>query len=1407
MAAPQVSASKIHSDYTVGWVCALPKEQTAAMAMLDQIHDDLPKPPKSKDDNCYTLGSIGKHDIVIACLPKGKSGTVSAASVAVQMIGTFPNIKFGLMVGIGGGIPNKTGMRLGDVVVGTPVGQFPGVVQWDLGKASEDGNFERTGALNNPPKLLLTALAKLESNQEINGSIIPEYLDQLKSKFPRLASKFLRSKALDDILFKSGYNHVYKLPTDTEGKEDEDEDEEEEESEEEDEEEGNCKYCDRAKIVKRKNRLDMRVHYGLIASGNQDIQDAVFRDKLNKDLGGSVLCVEMEAAGLLDNFPCIVIRGICDYLDSHKNKLWQEHAAAVAAAFAKELLGYVQANEVKEESPAKDVISNIEKNVIEMRTDVRETGNTVKLLRSDQKQEKVDKWMLSPDPSRNYEEALGKRHGHSGSWFLESNSFAEWKTSQQSSFLWLTGIPGCGKTVLSSTIIQNLESDPSCQHVLYFYFNFTEAAKQKFENMVRSLITQLCHKDAVAAQQIDALFSACKDGFKQPTCQQLCEVFLDIINRVGKIWIVVDALDESSEEERKKSIFWMRETLNSQQANIRILATSRPEEDIKFEITKFIQRNDIVSLQVSNIGSDIQSYIQTRVRSGTGFERWQSRWEVQDEIEIKLVEKANGMFRWAACQLDVLEKCPDYRTLTRALVGLPKTLGDTYARILNSIPEEYKQSAIRILQLLVYSERPLSLEEAVDAIATDIEGEQYFHPKYRMPNPDEILCYCSSLVAMISTRKQWGGASKNYIELHLAHYSVKEYLTSNQLTIDIAEDFREIDAKASLAKVCLAYLLNLDVDMRTDILVETFPFARYCARYWIQFAVAAEEKDERLQGFLRTFFSDESGVYRNCYNFQSLGGHVRDSVWTRNEEVSALYYASCVGLAKTVEYLIGQGTDINAQGGFKGNALQAASYEGHDKVVEILLAHGADTNAQGGCKGNALRAASYKAHDKVVKMLLAHGADVNAQEEGYDNALYVASEGGHDKVVHLLLAKGADINAQGEFYSNALQVASYAGHDKVVEILLAHGADVNPQDGKSGNALYEASISGHDKVVHLLLAKGADINAQGGFDSNALQAASYGGHYKVVEILLAHGADVNIQGGNYGNALNAASLAGHKKIVDLLLAKGTNINAQGGFYSNAVQAASVNGYSKIVDTLLAKGADVNAQGGYYGNALQGASAGGHDNVVNMLLAKGAAVNAQGGHYGNALYAASEGGRDKVVGTLLTHGADVNALSGRYGNAVYAALAGGHDKVVMLLIQHANDNAEDGRSDTTLLQTALVDGYDRVADMLLAKEADINAQCENYGNALHAASAGGYDGLVEMLLAKGTAINAQGGYYGNALQAASYEGYDKIVEILLAHGADVNAQGGKYGNALNAASKGGQAFVADILLAKGAHKIS
>ncbi|KAK1240312.1 hypothetical protein MKX08_007754 [Trichoderma sp. CBMAI-0020] len=282
-----------HQAYTIGWICALPIEGGAASFMLDEEHADLVN--LGSDTNSYWLGSISGHNVAIACLPSGSYGNNSAAAVAARMISTFPNIKVGLMVGIGGGIPSN--VRLGDVVISQSKNGHNAVIQWDMGKTEEGGKFKRTGSLNNPPTAVMTALSKFQANSVRSRQKIKACLEGLKSR--EEAKAFLKSDSMKDPLDATLGAH------DT-----------------------------------------MAIHYGLIASGNQVIKDAATRDRLNADYDGDLLCFEMEAAGLMNDFPCLVIRGICDYSDEHKNKVWQEYAAAVAAACAKSFLSVLPASEI-----------------------------------------------------------------------------------------------------------------------------------------------------------------------------------------------------------------------------------------------------------------------------------------------------------------------------------------------------------------------------------------------------------------------------------------------------------------------------------------------------------------------------------------------------------------------------------------------------------------------------------------------------------------------------------------------------------------------------------------------------------------------------------------------------------------------------------------------------------------------------------------------------------------------------------------------------------------------------------------------------------------------------------------------------------------------------------------------------
>jgi ankyrin repeat protein len=252
-----------------------------------------------------------------------------------------------------------------------------------------------------------------------------------------------------------------------------------------------------------------------------------------------------------------------------------------------------------------------------------------------------------------------------------------------------------------------------------------------------------------------------------------------------------------------------------------------------------------------------------------------------------------------------------------------------------------------------------------------------------------------------------------------------------------------------------------------------------------------------------------------------------------------LYFAVEKVKLSVVDLLIRKGANVNAQGGYYGNALQAAVARGHKQLVQLLLIEqGADVNAQGGQFGNALQAAIATDHEQVAQLLIEKGADVNAQGGQFGNALQAAVARGHKQVAQLLIEKGADVNAQGGFYGNALQAALARGHKQVAQLLIEKGADINAQGGLYGNALQAALARGHMDVTQLLIEKGADINAQGGYYGSALQAAIATDHEQVAQLLIEKGADINAQGGFYGNALQAAKAVGNERMAQLLVEKG-----------------------------------------------------------------------------------------------------------------------------------------------------------------------------------------------------------------------------------------------------------------------------
>lgn len=305
--------------YTVAWLCALPlSELPAAWAMLDEEHEPLSLP--IHDENTYTYGSINGHNVVIACLPPGLPGKVSASKLVQPLSQSFPKLKIHLFVGIGGGVPREpppdnpeNDIHLGDVVIGWAERTgVPGVVQWDLLRYLEDGNTEPLSMLDKPDRRLVTALGVVLFNRVLGRTRFPEHLARLQS-----LPGFSHPGVEHDNLFKSTYPHPAK--------------------------EEQCSFCDRAQLAERPPRVNQNLifHQGTILSGDSVIKNAQRRNEISK-IFHDALCFEMEAAGVMDDKRCLVIRGISDYADSHKNGSWQNYAAGTAAAFAREFLFTIQ---------------------------------------------------------------------------------------------------------------------------------------------------------------------------------------------------------------------------------------------------------------------------------------------------------------------------------------------------------------------------------------------------------------------------------------------------------------------------------------------------------------------------------------------------------------------------------------------------------------------------------------------------------------------------------------------------------------------------------------------------------------------------------------------------------------------------------------------------------------------------------------------------------------------------------------------------------------------------------------------------------------------------------------------------------------------------------------------------------
>ena len=782
-------------DYTIGWVCALPIELAAAAEMLDEEHQDIPQ--DRNDTNKYTLGRMSEHNIVIACLPAGQMGTNSAAAVASQMMSKFVSIKFILMVGIGGGVPSKeSDIRLGDVVISQPHKQYGGVVQYDSGKTGEGGKFTRTGFLNAPPPILLNALSTFRSNHLRRRSNFSVHLSIIVNRLPDFATPGTKS----DILFEATYNHTGG-PT--------------------------CDWCSKDRIVERDLRKsdEVFIHYGTIASGNQVMKDGVTRDNLSSELGG-VLCFEMEAAGLVNNFPCLVIRGICDYADSHKNKKWQPYAAATAAACAKELLLLIPSAEEHTSVPYEDLLNLL-------------PSAAQAAFNSYEKQH--DPYCLQNTRVDVLKEIMAWADG-----------------DDERCIFWLNGMAGTGKSTIARTVARTFYDQKRVG--ASFFFSRGGGDVNHSGRFVTSIAIQLAEKSFAFKRTICEAITEQSNIASRALCDQWNHLILQPLSKIkgnsalSSLTLVIDALDECEGDNDIRVILQL--FTKAPDIRLRVFVTSRPEIPIRlgFRAIPKILHHDLVLHNVcrATIDHDISVFFQHELGVIRQEYAFAADWPSEETIK-RLVQSAAGLFIWAAtaCRFIRDGKRFAVRRLSLILQGdtcaatPEERLNEIYMAILkNSISDKYhdqeKEELYKMLKatlgsiaILFSSLSAVSLarllyirKENINQTLHDLHSivevpEDQGHP-IRLHHPS----FCDFLLDKQRCSNQHFWVDKTKAHKALAESCLR--LMFNSLRKDIC------DLRAQGARACAIGNSRIEQYLPPDL--------QYACRYWVQHLQRSEAR-------------------------------------------------------------------------------------------------------------------------------------------------------------------------------------------------------------------------------------------------------------------------------------------------------------------------------------------------------------------------------------------------------------------------------------------------------------------------------------------------------------------------------------------------------------------------------------
>ncbi|KZN90704.1 Ankyrin-3 [Penicillium chrysogenum] len=937
----------------------------------------------------------------------------------------------------------------------------------------------------------------------------------------------------------------------------------------------------------------------------------------------------------------------------------------------------------------------------------------------------------------------------------------------------------------------------------------------------------------------------------------------DLVIKVPHCTFILDGLDECRWVEQDHnsndgaSIVDFLEALQRAiyGTSTRILVVSRDEPEIRACLVNKSSTNDTIIIQHSITPEDVRFDLDMFSRSIVNKKLSTMTEATKSDISQKLAERCNGQFLWVQMQESQLRDWKSPKQLEKAINSTPPGLSKTYDREwmgISLLSDDNRERTISLLRWAAFALRPLSVSEIAGALSISANCDEVRIDEV----PDRINdSYIETEImrlggSLIDIRNPMAGYDPRSRTVHLAHFTVKEYLLCNlpapgrllQFNSSLKSSTEGIENLLA-AKMCLCYVDCEGVWQETseegrDEVLESF--RNYASRSWYQHASLGNMRDSDLVKSLNQLFDVENPNWAswkewldsrdesqritcvdsgedsdsstaddeqeigpsNCADNSDLSVF-KDGQPAQTLSMSPLYYAAWLGLTDTMDLLLRSNKySINEQGKFGRTPLVAACERGNLEAVVKLLDSGADLEIAGDNEHTPLQAAACNGHAEVVKLLLEKGLNTHNGSDGSKTPLYCACSNGHHQVVQMLLQREPDmIDRQDRWIP--LVAASDGGFLGIVQLLIQKGANVNVPTGSGRTPLYCACNAGHSEVMRLLLDEGAEIEYCCQDEWTAVNVASYRGFLDIVLLLIERGADINVQN-EYGNTpLYNSCCTGHIEVVRQLLDKGADINRSNTFKWAPMNMASDQGLLDIVRLLIERGADINVQDEFGRTPLSCACYRGHVEVVKTLVLSGADLETANQDGFTPLNVASERGFLDIVTILVNKGVSLGSGAPDGWTSLHLASWDGYVDIVTLLLEKgaAIDSAKsDG---WTSLHVASERGYVDIVTLLLEKGAAIDSATPDGWTPLHLASWDGSVDIVTLLLEKGAAIDSATSDGWTSLHVASGKGYVDIVTLLLEKGAGIDSATPDGMTPLHLASENGYVDIVTLLLEKGA----